>query len=285
MDLRPSSRSSGARPRKTSSVAIFQHVLVILTLTATVWPCAVGEVSIEVPPAFVVHISNDYGPVVGLTIHVIYFREEEYKALSSKQKRTAHIEDFEDVVDSATTDGNGDARFHLKKTGGFFIEANHASGAFMGVNLVVKENSSHPDRLPFKWPETSILETQTLRGKIVKGLLKGSGQGAIGGAELSLHELGSYRLMRSTKTADDGSFEFGDIPPGLYLLDLKSRQSGSDQLDGDIPISISPKAVRNSLSLMVSETDCGLMYDLEENERKYVPIICMKAGLQVPCNN
>ncbi len=105
----------------------------------------------------------------------------------------------------------------------------------------------------------------------------------LAGATLTLLEMVSLKQISSTTAAEDGSFNFGGVPAGSYLLRVKAKNGDINDPDGDIPIRVDEKAKRDSLSLAVAQSDCGLSYDLEENKAKWKPTVCFRGGQTVPC--
>jgi hypothetical protein len=80
--------------------------------------------------------------------------------------------------------------------------------------------------------------------------------------KLSLRRLVSYDEAASAVIAKDGSFDFADVPPGLYFLRVKARGDSSTPGYGDIPVFVGQSATAEQLSIVVGFTDCGLSYYL-----------------------
>lgn len=242
-------------------ISSMRPVLLTLLLAIPCFGCARGEVLVKTSPAFTVHITNSYGPVEGLRLLV--------------------TTEFGDEVTSSVTDTTGTARFQLDKEGSFLLTTDHP-GAGIGDVLLDVSGASQSAEAAFQWPETPILTTALLRGRIADGLMTAKST-PLAGATLTLLEMVSLRQIGSTTAAEDGSFHFGGVPAGFYFLRVKAKNGGINDPYGDIPIRVDEKATRDSLSLAVAQSDCGLSYDLEENKAKWKPTVCFRGGQTVPC--
>jgi hypothetical protein len=287
-----------------------KQALVILVLSTSALACARGELVINTSSSFTVRITNRYGPVAGLQLRVTRFRDDEYlkatampppKKLAERavdridrltsnnpqqntaalQRRSVNIQDFVDVIGTAVTDSNGMAKFELKNVGRFMLDTQHPGASIDDVILNVSDNGPSA-ALEFKWLESVILLTKELRGQIADGLMSSKGA-PLSGAEISLHELISLKQISSTRAAEDGSFAMRDVAPGFYFLLVRANNAGINDPDGYIPVMVVREAPRDSLSIAVTQTDCGLMYDLAENKQKYKPVACFKGGESVTC--
>ncbi len=289
-------------------------VFSILILSVSAFACTRGEIAVNTSPSFTVRVSNDYGPVVGLRILVTYFRVEEYSRAivdhrsalersadsmadinentpnahsAATRAKAINIGDYIDVIATSITDRKGEAQFHLNTTGSFALKADHpekADNPETGIGDIVLNVSGDAASavVDVKWPGTPILETTSLKGHIEDGLFKPTSE-ALREANVSLRELVSYKEIAQTETSGAGSFQFSSIPPGLYLLKVKAKEDDPNAPNGDIAVLVKPGAPRDSLSIAVRQSDCGLSYDLVENKSRYKPIVCVKAGKQVPC--
>ena len=293
------------RSRLRLKLALFLIVLPKLALA-----CARGELYIKVPPSFSVQITNDYGPVVALHLQLTHLRSEEYHnavapgpqkspldnttdqmavmtgttpETTSGRRKKVDIKNYIDVIATAVTDSRGIARFRVKTPGSFMLETDNPGSTLGDITLVISKDASERSPVPFTWPDSAILQTRALQGRIESGLLWSTAV-PLGNADLSLRELTSYHEVATATADDDGSFKFHSVPPGIYFLHVKSEGGGTYyDADGDIPIFLDAKAPRDSLSMAVTQTDCGLMYDLTENKEKYRPVACFRGGKQVPC--
>ena len=279
-----------------------------LFLSVSALACARGEILINTSPYFIVRVTNDYGPVVGLRVSVMYFRADEYSKATAENRsplekttdamvdtnekapharsiaaraKAIKIRDYVDVIATSVTDSNGRAQFHLNKSGSFTLEADHPIADLGDIILNVSGDATSAV-VDVVWPTTSILETRTAKGNIEDGLYKSTGK-PLKQSRVSLHELISYKEVAVTDTTENGSFQLPGVPPGFYFLAVKAKEKGPNPPDGDIALVIRASAPRDSLSIAVAESDCGLSYDLVENKSKYKPVACFRGGVWVRC--
>jgi hypothetical protein len=232
-----------------------------LLLAIPSFGCARGELLIKTSPVFTVQITNSYGPIEGLRLLVTTEVGAE--------------------IASSVTDTTGVARFQLNKEGSFLLTTDHPE-AEIGDVLLDVSGGSPSAKATFQWPETPILATVLVRGRIADGLMT-SKSTPLAGATIALLEMVSLRQVGSTTAAEDGSFQFGGVPAGAYFLRVKAKNGSINDPDGDIPIQVDDKAKRDSLSLVVAENDCRLSYDLEGNKAKWRPTVCFRGSQTVPC--
>jgi hypothetical protein len=195
------------------------------------------------------------------------------------------------VIAESATDASGLARFNLTAPGGFTLAPKHPANHLDWVELDVvadvtpatQGNESIESAVELKWPSTAILKTRQLRGSLSDGLMSSRGS-PLKQASLSVRELVSYVEVAKLTTSDTGSFQFDNLPEGLYFLQI-SGGTGKDSHTpgGDISVYISADNKRNGISVATTSSSCGLSYDLEENKARYKPVACFKAGKPVPC--
>jgi hypothetical protein len=165
--------------------------------------------------------------------------------------------------------------------------ANHPASQLDWIAINV-QNDAKPVAVKLIWPTSFILQSTQLQGQIADGLML-SRTVPLKRVVITLHDLVSFDQIEATETANDGSFRFPDVQPGLYFLRVlekgpKVTAYGSFAPDGDIAISIRKDAPRNRVSILVSKTDCGLSYDLEENKHRYEAEACFLGGKEVSCD-
>ncbi len=263
-----------------------RHVLTVLGMLLSAFGCMYNTPQYTVPPSFSIHVSNDHGDVVGLKLRVTRFKRAEFSKLSRAEQRGANLERFVEIIAESITDRTGDAYFNLATTGHFNVQPDHpANGREIAINV---QNDAKLVALKLIWPTPFILQSTQLQGRIADGLLI-SRNVPLNRVAITLHDLVSFDQIETTETADDGSFRFPDVPAGLYFLHMgekgpKVTADGSFAPDGDIAISIRKDAPRDRLSILVSMTDCGLSYDLEENKHRYDAEACFLGDKEVSCD-
>jgi hypothetical protein len=252
--------------------------LAIVILSLASLGCTFFPAEYNVPFSFSVHVTNGRAPLVGLKLRITNFKSEEFSKLTSEQQRTANPDEFVELIAEALTDESGVAHFNLSRSGHFDLQPDHP--ASLRDWVVLNEAADAKDNMvKFQWPTSAILETKQLRGRISDGLMSPNSS-PLKQESLSLHALVSFKEIATTRTNDDGSFQFGDVPQGVYFLHI----GGEEANHGEIAVFVSGENTRDSLSISTTYTSCGLSYDLEENKSKYKREACFKGGVPVPCN-
>jgi hypothetical protein len=242
---------------------LVKYVIALLVLSCSASACAYLPPLVKVRHRFVVHVKDEHGPIVGLKLRLTQYRPP----LS------------ETLIAESQTDGDGNAAFAVKDNGDFDIQPEHPARhlSWIVVHVGTKGNKV----VELTWPSDPILETTRLRGRIVDGL--GSRRSSpLVHTPLSLRQFISYYEVAATTTHKDGSFDFGNVPGGLYFIRVNNEES--DGRIGNVAVYIGPIAHRERLNIATEMSDCGLMYDLEENKKRYAPQACFNAAGQVPCD-
>src|SRR5579862_3363908 len=182
-----------------------KSALAIVVFSLSSMACARVPLLYQVPRSFSVHVRNAFGPVAGLQLRVTRFRNEEFKRLSTEQQRRADPEQFIELIEERTTDGQGNAHFNLSKTGQFDLMSQNP-GTQLWASVDVKSHAP-PKTLELQWPTTPILATTQARGRITDGLFSSKSQ-PIKDATLTLNTLVPFAELASTTTNDDGTFAF-----------------------------------------------------------------------------
>jgi len=216
---------------------------------------------VEVPPtytvplSFSIHVGNGRAPVVGLKLRVTRFKYEQFSSLTNEQQRAADPKQFVELIAESLTDEAGEAHFNIASQGEFDVSPDYPGADAFWISIHVSPDAK-PNTVQVEWP-THILETKRLRGEIHEGRNEPLE------ARLSLRRLVSYDEVAAAMIAKDGSFDFADVPPGLYFVRVKAREGSSTVASyGDIPIFVSQGATSEQLSIIVAFTDCGLSYHL-----------------------
>jgi hypothetical protein len=258
-----------------------KRVLVILALSFVSLGCVFLEPEYTVTPSFSVHISNRYGPVAGLKLRATRPKDNLPSLISDELRAKLTDEQIVRVMESVT-DANGDAHFDLDRLGHWYLEAD--SPGRRSYVSVYADPHFDSTKVNLQWPESEILETRALRGRLSDGLTF-SYSYPLKQTDLSLRTYVSFAEVATTKTGDDGSFQFDRVEPGLYFLGIGMGHGSTQyQVRGYIPIYIGDDGPRERLSIAMDKTDCGLEYDLEENKPLHRPHSCSKgSGERIPC--
>jgi hypothetical protein len=263
-----------------------KQALAVFALSLASLGCSFFPPEYRVPLSFSVRVTNGHGPVVGLELRVTRFKTDEFSKLSSEQQRVAKPDRFVELIAESLTDGHGEAHFNLRRSGHFDLQPDHPASSLDWVGLDVAADAA-PNTVKLKWPTSAILQTKQLHGRITDGLMSSS-SAPLKKVNLSLHTLVSFTEVATTTTKDDGSFQFDDVPSGVYFLRMLPKEDAangdSNQPQGDIAIYVGKDSSRESLSIATSYSSCGLSYDLEENKARYRPKACFKGGEPVTCD-
>jgi hypothetical protein len=257
-----------------------KRILAILALSFTSLGCVFFEPEFKVAPSFTVNVSNRYGLVAGIKLVATRPKDKLPDLLSDESRAKLMNEQVVHVVESVT-DANGDAHFVLNWPGHWYLQFD-SPGRRSYVSVYVDPNFD-ATRMYLQWPESKFLETKLLRGNLSDGLIF-LHKYPLKQVNLSLHKLVSFSEVATTKTSDDGSYQFDKVEPGLYFLGIgMGHGSNKYQERGYIPIYIGDDSPREQLSIAMDATDCGLEYDLEENKPLHRPLACSNGSGHIPC--
>ena len=236
--------------------SVSKYSIGILLFSFTAMACVEVPPTYIVPRSFVIHVGNGRAPVVGLKLRVTRFKSKEFLSLTAEQQRTANPEQFVQVIAESSTDGSGEAHFNIATPGDFDVSPDYPGVDGFAISIHVSDNAKTTP-VQVEWP-SHILETKRLGGQIHEGRNEPLE------ARLSLRRLVSYEEVAATMMAKDGSFEFADVPSGLYFVRVKAIEGSPNTAyrEGDIPIFVTQGAAQEQLSIIVDFTECGLSYHL-----------------------
>jgi hypothetical protein len=263
------------------------RALAIVALSVLTMACSYFPPEYKVPLSFTVRVANAQGPVVGLNLRITNFKSDEFSNYGLDQKRIDDPNQFTELIAESATDSNGEAHFNLTRTGHFNLAPDHPASHLDWVGLNVVANGK-AKVVKLEWPKSLVLETKELRGTISDGLMSFS-SAPLKQIVVSLHNLVPFTQLDYTTTSGGGTFQFDDVPPGLYFLHIASYMMQppngvTGPVQGDILVNVDRHAPRNQLAIAIEYSTCGLSYDLKENKPKYKPQACFKGGQPVPCD-
>ena len=104
------------------------------------------------------------------------------------------------------------------------------------------------------------LPVRTLRSRLVA-----PGEGAdtdrpLRSATVALVDLRSSRVVETQQTAEDGSYQFSTIEPGLYVVRVTPpvKDKKTKPISGDIAVELDPAARESAIpELKVEQSDCS----------------------------
>jgi hypothetical protein len=245
-------------------------ILAVLAVSFISLGCVWFPTEYTVAPSFTVHVSNRFGPVAGLKLRANRPKDADLSGLIPEELRARLTNEKVERVEESITDANGDAHFDLDRPGHWYLEP-YNPARNLDVVSVFADPTFKATTVDLQWPRNYI-ETRHLQGRITAGLtllhkvpLK---QSVVG-----LYDYISLKELTKTKTGDDGSFQFDGIATGIYFLGLNTTDGTTPNWDnhylqGYVPVYIGPDGQRDWLSILAENTDCGLSYDLEENNKR-----------------
>ena len=149
------------------------------------------------------------------------------------------------------------------KPGSYLIETK-GPGRGSAVNAEVSaKRVKASNRITLEWPFSTdgILKTRTLAGQLVSN----NPWIPFQGIHVELWTAGAKTPIAAENTGAEGHFHFEQTTPGIYILHVRGQQNGVGdnwQVEGDIPLELSPSAVNlpEVLSLQLAESSCGISY-------------------------
>ena len=191
----------------------------------------VGACEWAAPPAqivnsnFVVTVTAGGRPMAGVSVEIY-----------QPGQRPAHRE----PVVSALTDGRGMADFQGFTRGYYRVFTKHVGMGGEPGALRVVDDGSGQSTVNLRWPWHGVVEVRNVSGVFGKG----KGQEPLAGANVTLTEVGSGLLLRSTSTDNIGKFAFEPVSPGLYILHVTEpdKERVRYSIEGSIAVEVAPNA-------------------------------------------
>jgi hypothetical protein len=149
------------------------------------------------------------------------------------------------------------------KPGSYLIETK-GPGRGSAVNAEVSaKRVKGNNRISLEWPSSW---TETLKAKTLAGTLVSNNPWIpFQDIHVELWTAGAKTPISTANTGAEGHFRFEQTTPGVYILHVRGQQKGVGdtwQVEGDIPLELSPSAVNlpEVLSLQLAESSCGVSY-------------------------
>jgi hypothetical protein len=149
------------------------------------------------------------------------------------------------------------------KPGSYLIETK-GPGKGSAVNAEVSaKRVKGSNRITLPWPFSSdgILKTRALAGQFASN----NPWIPFQDIHVELWTAGAKAPISAINTGAEGHFHFEQTAPGIYILHVRGQQKSVGdnwQVEGDIPLELSPSAVNvpEVLSLQLGESSCGISY-------------------------
>ncbi len=161
---------------------------------------------------------------------------------------------------TAVTDSSGTAHFLAVPAGKY--DASAKNGLFFPSNEVTIHADGDFDReIEIEWPlDLEELPVRALRGKLI---LSGEAAGPdrpLQHTTVKLLDLRSSRVIETTRTLDNGSYQFSTTEPGLYVVQVIPPAKGNKEepAGGDLAVELDPTARESTIAeIEVQQSDCA----------------------------
>jgi len=163
---------------------------------------------------------------------------------------------------AAVTDSSGTAHFLGVPAGQY--NAGPKNGLFFPSNEVtVHADGDFDNELVIEWPlDLNELPVRALRGKLVVPGKPAGADRPLQQATVKLLDLRSSRVIETTRTLDNGSYQFSTAEPGLYAVRVipptKEKEEKTEPVSGDLAVELDPAAQESTVPEMrVTQSDCA----------------------------
>jgi hypothetical protein len=160
---------------------------------------------------------------------------------------------------TAVTDSSGTAHFLAVPTGKYIAGARNGL-SFPSNQVTVHSDGDFEDEVAIEWPlDLEELPVRALRGKLIVPGEDAEAGRPLRHATVKLLDLRSSRVIETTRTLSDGSYQFSTIEPGLYALRVipPTEDNKPKPASGDIAIELDPVAQDSAIPEMkVLQSEC-----------------------------
>jgi hypothetical protein len=217
--------------------------------------CWITLATVPVSTSFHVVVQHGSTPIPGIPV-VVFDNTDLAKWTSETEWKPKPI-----LTLVSGTDGVVDIQ--NLKPGSYLIETK-GPGKGSAVNAEVSaKRVKGSNRISLEWPSSwaAIVKAKTLAGTLASN----NPWVPFQDIHVELWTAGAKTPIAAEDTGTEGHFHFEQTTPGIYILHVRGQQKGVGdnwQVDGDIPLELSPSAVNlpEVLSLQLSESSCGISY-------------------------
>jgi hypothetical protein len=186
----------------------------------------------EVRPDFSVNLSFRQAPLSGIRV------------VLTPTGESAGASEHSIVPITRVTDSSGTAHFLGVPAGKYFAGAKN--GLFFSSNEVTVHAQGEFDReIAIEWPlDLNELSVRKLRGILVVHSEAAGASRPLSQATVKLLDLRSSRVIETTRTRADGSYQFSTTEPGLYAVRVfpPSKDNKTEPASGDLAVELGPIA-------------------------------------------
>jgi len=228
-------------------------VLLCLGFPGLAGACWVSLPTVRVTPTFRVFVLHGSDPVSGIEVEVFD---------NADLERTHGEGEWKPIL-TLFTGPDGAVDVQKLRSGRYLIET---KGPGKGSATYAQVSTGHgkaSNRITLAWPFSldGILKTRALAGQLASN----NPWIPFQDIHVELWTAGAKTPISAENTGAEGHFHFEQTTPGIYILHVRGQQKGVGdnwQVDGDIPLELSPSAVNvpEVLSLQLAESSCGISY-------------------------
>jgi hypothetical protein len=237
-------------PRRNdiAKILIIGSKLIILILSMFVGSlakaCTIFSSTVTAAPNFDLLVQDHGKPVAGIRIVVTSIGDETHRP-----------------VVQATSNQQGKVAVRGLLPGEYSID-NLGPIQTGGLIAVVKKNGfarlSKP--ITFQWPSLGIAKTKRLEGVFRSA----DPEHPFDAVEVSVSTAADGTELASSNSGSDGRFDFGNLPAGLYVVQVRAKQPGIPknwEVEGPIAVEVTQgSSSPNQLELALGKTSCGIWY-------------------------
>ena len=228
-------------------------VLFFLGFPGLAGACWVSLATVRVTPTFQVFVLHGSDPVSGIEVEVFD---------NADLERTHGEAEWKPIL-TLFTGPDGAVDVQKLRPGRYLIET---KGPGKGSATYAQVSTGHGkagNRVTLEWPFSSdgILKTRALAGQLTSN----NPWIPFQDIHVELWTAGAKTPIAAENTGAEGHFHFEQTTSGIYILHVRGQQKGVGdnwQVEGDIPLELSPSAVNlpEVLSLQLAESSCGISY-------------------------
>ncbi len=239
--------------RLNTAFACLAAVLFFLGFPGPAGACWFSLATVRVTPTFRVFVLHGSDPISGIEVEVFD---------NADLERTHGKTEWKPIL-ILFTGPDGAVDVQKLRSGTYLIETKGPGKGSATYAHVSNGHGKVSNRITLEWPFSldGILKTRALAGQLVSN----NPWIPFQDIHVELWTAGAKTAISAVNTGAEGHFHFEQTTPGIYILHVRGQQKGVGdnwQVDGDIPLELSPSAANlpEVLSLQLAESSCGISY-------------------------